>query len=64
MHGRGHLGGATEWIPSGVFRLAGEEGRVSSPEPERKSYGSFTSCSDPDGSGWVLQEVTTRLPGR
>ncbi|MFC5802043.1 VOC family protein [Streptomyces formicae] len=48
----------------GVFHHAGEEGRVSGPEPERESYGSFASFSDPDGNGWVLQEVTTRLPGR
>jgi catechol 2,3-dioxygenase-like lactoylglutathione lyase family enzyme len=34
------------------------------PDPERRSYSSFASFSDPDGNGWVLQEVTTRLPGR
>jgi hypothetical protein len=33
-------------------------------DPQRGSYGSFLSFSDPDGNGWVLQEVTTRLPGR
>jgi len=38
--------------------------RVSGPHPEQLSYGSFASFSDPDGNGWVLQEVTTRLPGR
>ena len=32
--------------------------------PERKSYGSFASFSDPDGNGWLIQEITTRLPGR
>jgi hypothetical protein len=32
--------------------------------PDRKSYGSFASFSDPDGNGWLLQEVTARLPGR
>jgi hypothetical protein len=37
---------------------------VSGPAPERSSYGSFVSFSDPDGNGWLLQEVTTRLPGR
>jgi hypothetical protein len=37
---------------------------VSGPHPERRSYGSFASFSDPDGNGWVFQEVTTRLPGR
>jgi catechol 2,3-dioxygenase-like lactoylglutathione lyase family enzyme len=48
----------------GVFHHAGEVGRVSGPHPERRSYGSFASFSDPDGNGWVFQEVTSRLPGR
>ncbi|MGW1541906.1 VOC family protein [Streptomyces sp. NPDC002309] len=48
----------------GVFHHAGEKDRVDGPQPERASYGSFASFSDPDGNGWVLQEVTTRLPGR
>ncbi|WP_240506667.1 VOC family protein [Thermoactinospora rubra] len=44
---------------------AGTEGRrVPGPAPDRKSYFSFASFSDPDGNGWLLQEVTTRLPGR
>ena len=34
------------------------------PDPERKSYGSYASFSDPDGNEFLLQEVTTRLPGR
>ncbi|HWO01832.1 MAG TPA: VOC family protein [Blastocatellia bacterium] len=38
--------------------------RVSGPDPERRSYRSFASFSDPDGNGWLLQEITTRLPGR
>ena len=38
--------------------------RISGPDPERRSYRSFASFSDPDGNGWLLQEVTTRLPGR
>jgi catechol 2,3-dioxygenase-like lactoylglutathione lyase family enzyme len=38
--------------------------RVSGAQPERLSYSSFASFSDPDGNGWLLQEVTTRLPGR
>ena len=41
-----------------------EAGRVAGPSPNRSSYGSFASFSDPDGNGWLLQEVTTRLPGR
>jgi catechol 2,3-dioxygenase-like lactoylglutathione lyase family enzyme len=48
----------------GVFHHAGGESRVSGPAPGRGSYGSWVSFDDPDGNGWVLQEVTTRLPGR
>jgi catechol 2,3-dioxygenase-like lactoylglutathione lyase family enzyme len=38
--------------------------RVVGPDPEHRSYRSFASFSDPDGNGWLLQEVTARLPGR
>jgi catechol 2,3-dioxygenase-like lactoylglutathione lyase family enzyme len=38
--------------------------RLGGPDPERRSYRSFVSFSDPDGNGWLLQEVTARLPGR
>ena len=38
--------------------------RVSGPDPARGTYRSFASFSDPDGNGWLLQEVTARLPGR
>ena len=38
--------------------------RVSGPDPEHRSYHSFASFSDPDGNGWLLKEVTTRLAGR
>jgi len=38
--------------------------RVSAPDPEHRSYRSFASFNDPDGNGWLLQEITTRLPGR
>lgn len=38
--------------------------RVDGPEPDHTSYSSFAALSDPDGNGWLLQEVTTRLPGR
>jgi catechol 2,3-dioxygenase-like lactoylglutathione lyase family enzyme len=38
--------------------------RVGGPDPEHRSYRSFASFSDPDGNGWLFQEVTTRLPGR
>jgi catechol 2,3-dioxygenase-like lactoylglutathione lyase family enzyme len=40
------------------------EARLSGPDPERTSYGSFFSFGDPDGNTWLVQEVTTRLPGR
>jgi len=42
----------------------GPDGPVGGPDPERRSYRSLASFSDPDGNSWVLQEVTTRLPGR
>jgi catechol 2,3-dioxygenase-like lactoylglutathione lyase family enzyme len=42
----------------------GPEGRADGLDPERGSYRSWASFSDPDGNVWVLQEVTTRLPGR
>jgi catechol 2,3-dioxygenase-like lactoylglutathione lyase family enzyme len=38
--------------------------RRSGPDPQRRSYHSYASFSDPDGNGWLLQEVTDRLPGR
>ena len=40
------------------------EARQPGPDPERTSYGSFFSVNDPDGNTWLVQEVTTRLPGR
>jgi catechol 2,3-dioxygenase-like lactoylglutathione lyase family enzyme len=47
----------------GVFHHAGAVGRLSGPNPQRKSYASYAAFSDPDGNGWLLQEVTVRLPG-
>ena len=38
--------------------------RVSGPDPDRSSYRSFAAFSDPDGNGWLFQEITARLPGR
>jgi hypothetical protein len=38
--------------------------RVSGPDPEQDSYRSYASFKDPDGNGWLFQEVTARLPGR
>jgi catechol 2,3-dioxygenase-like lactoylglutathione lyase family enzyme len=48
----------------GVFHHAGTAERAPGPAPDRQSYGSFVSFSDPDGNGWFVQEVATRLPGR
>jgi catechol 2,3-dioxygenase-like lactoylglutathione lyase family enzyme len=49
--------------PGAQFQADGT-GRVSGPDPAHKSYSSFVTFSDPDGNTWLLQEVTTRLPGR
>ena len=49
---------------SEVYHYAGREGRVSGPDPERRSYASWASFSDPAGNIWRLQEVTARAPGR
>jgi catechol 2,3-dioxygenase-like lactoylglutathione lyase family enzyme len=46
-----------------IFHL-GPNGPVSGPDPERGTYRSRASFSDPDGNSWLLQEITTRLPGR
>jgi len=50
--------------PGAQFQPDGANGRVSGPAPDHASYGSFATFSDPDGNGWLLQEVTARLPGR
>ena len=47
---------------SGLFHLAG--GPVPGPDPQGRSYQTYVSFSDPDGNGWLLQEIKTRLPGR
>jgi catechol 2,3-dioxygenase-like lactoylglutathione lyase family enzyme len=53
---------------SEVFHYAGwnrvdPDARLSGPAPDRRSYASFVSFSDPDGNGWLLQEIAARLPG-
>ena len=45
-----------------AFHLDG--GRVPGPDPQGRSYQTYASFSDPDGNEWLLQEITTRLPGR
>lgn len=56
---------------SEVFHYAGfpfnnsvDKNRISGREPENRAYATFASFEDPDGNRWLVQEVTTRLPGR
>jgi catechol 2,3-dioxygenase-like lactoylglutathione lyase family enzyme len=50
---------------SEVFHRAGPgQPPLSGPDPQRRSYSSFATFSDPDGNGWLLQEIKARLPGR
>ena len=48
----------------GPFNDTGENPRVGGRDPEGRTYFTFASFEDPDGNGWLLQEVKTRLPGR
>jgi catechol 2,3-dioxygenase-like lactoylglutathione lyase family enzyme len=48
----------------GPFNDTGQKPRVAGRDPEGRSYCSFASFEDPDGNGWLLQEIQTRLPGR
>ncbi len=50
--------------PGAQFQPVGSDGRVAGPADEHATYSSFATFADPDGNGWLLQEVTTRLPGR
>jgi catechol 2,3-dioxygenase-like lactoylglutathione lyase family enzyme len=50
--------------PGAQFQPEGASGRVQGLAPDHASYRSYATFSDPDGNAWVLQEVTTRLPGR
>jgi catechol 2,3-dioxygenase-like lactoylglutathione lyase family enzyme len=50
--------------PGAQFEPDAASGRVSGPAPDHASYRSFAMFRDPDGNGWLLQEITTRLPGR
>ena len=47
-----------------AIHFAGPHGHLLGPDPERRSYFSFVEFSDPDGNGWLLQEITARFPGR
>lgn len=50
--------------PGAQFQPQGTPGRVTGPAQDHASYRSFATFNDPDGNGWLLQEITTRLPGR
>ena len=50
--------------PGAHFQPDGSSTRLSGPSPDHTSYRSYATFSDPDGNSWLLQEVTTRLPGR
>jgi catechol 2,3-dioxygenase-like lactoylglutathione lyase family enzyme len=52
---------ASEVFHGSPFSAAG---RISGPDPERKSYSSYVAFEDPDGNAWIVQEVTRRAPGR
>jgi catechol 2,3-dioxygenase-like lactoylglutathione lyase family enzyme len=57
FHNDGVYAGTDEAFLFGKVRVIG-------PDPEHRSYRSFASFKDPDGNGWLFQEITTRLPGR
>ena len=63
VEARGELVGRGVHV-SEVFHRAIGEGPLSGLDPDRRSYASFATFSDPDGNQWLMQEVTTRLPGR
>lgn len=50
--------------PGAHFQPDGSSVRLSGPSPDHTSYRSYATFSDPDGNSWLLQQVTTRLPGR
>jgi catechol 2,3-dioxygenase-like lactoylglutathione lyase family enzyme len=50
--------------PGAQFEPDGAGGRLSGPAPDHASYRSYATFGDPDGNGWLLQEITERLPGR
>jgi len=50
--------------PGAQFEPDGASGRIEGASPDRSSYGSFATFTDPDGNTWLLQEIMTRLAGR
>ena len=51
-------------VPGAQFQPAGATGRASGPAADHATYSSFATFNDPDGNGWLVQEITSRLPGR
>ena len=64
MIGRGANVSEPFYDAGGIFHHVNGEGIVAGLQPQRRSYGTYASFSDPDGNGWFLQEITARLPGR
>ncbi|GIF74025.1 VOC family protein [Asanoa siamensis] len=54
----------TEVFHGGAASVFDPSARIAGPDPDRNSYASYATFTDPDGNGFTLQEVTTRLPGR
>jgi len=64
LAGRGAQASEVFHFAGGPFNNTGENPRVRGRDPENRSYFSFASFEDPDGNGWLLQEIPARLPGR
>lgn len=64
LTGRGAKVSEVFQYAGGPFNNTGKNPRISGRDPQGRSYFSFASFEDPDGNGWLLQEITTRLPGR
>ena len=64
LAGRGAKVSEVFHYAGGPFNGTGNNPRVSGLDPDGRSYFSFASFEDPDGNGWLLQEIKTRLPGR
>jgi catechol 2,3-dioxygenase-like lactoylglutathione lyase family enzyme len=62
--GRGVEVGEVFHFEGDILHFTGTHGRLPGPDPQRRSYLTWAAFSDPDGNGWLLQEITTRLPGR
>jgi catechol 2,3-dioxygenase-like lactoylglutathione lyase family enzyme len=58
------VGEVFHYADGGLTLLADPSKQAPGPDPDRRSYASYATFSDPDGNGWVLQEVTARIPGR